>query len=174
MGSKLRALFGVSGDTKKLTRVRTPSASRQRDRALAVPASQRHENVRKEMKIWLDALIRIYEDTDGSGTWRGFRSAKTRTGSPSDRTLVVSLSVFDALGSEPNRRIRVGAPRRQMCRLGKHREHLRLTPYDALYLGNTERWRRKLCRRRCSLAASRSCRARSLSKPPGPWRAASA
>ena len=28
------------------------------------PSSQRHKNVRKEFKIWLDAIVRIYYDTD--------------------------------------------------------------------------------------------------------------
>ncbi len=39
-------------------------AKPRRDRIGATLTSQRHENVRKEMKIWLDAVIRIYEDTD--------------------------------------------------------------------------------------------------------------
>ena len=32
--------------------------------SIRVQASQRYKNVRKEMKIWLDALVRIYEATD--------------------------------------------------------------------------------------------------------------
>jgi hypothetical protein len=32
--------------------------------SIRVQPSQRHKNVRKEMKIWLDALVRIYEATD--------------------------------------------------------------------------------------------------------------
>jgi hypothetical protein len=39
-------------------------AKRQHDRGRTTVASQRDENVRKEMKVWLDALVRIYKDTD--------------------------------------------------------------------------------------------------------------
>lgn len=62
--NETRGHSGVSGDRIKSTRVRTRTAKRQQDGSPTTMASQREQNVRKEMKVWLDALVRIYKDTD--------------------------------------------------------------------------------------------------------------
>jgi hypothetical protein len=48
----------------KSKRSRKSTASQLGARTNRKPSSQRHANVRKEMKVWLDALVRIYKETD--------------------------------------------------------------------------------------------------------------
>jgi hypothetical protein len=54
----------VSEVEPKRKRVRNAETERVVKNSIRVQASQRYKNVRKEMKIWLDALVRIYEATD--------------------------------------------------------------------------------------------------------------